>query len=443
MLKYLNTLPALCFAASSMAAGPLVLEGPNGHIPATYADPNIVLDIETGDLGLLPNEFADQLVSNAVTLWNNIPGSTINLDPNGTGVTVDIDETNFTSYIPDPINNLIHNDEDGRNPIVYDDDGSIIDAFFGVGQGTGDRATVVGFAASSILIGSSHFTEGFAVINGNSSIDISSTQLSLIIAHEIGHFFGLDHSQGNINNTEDLDTTSCFTARNLDDYPLMYPWACRNTLDTHPDDDISISMLYPAPDFNQTHGQITGRFVTTDGVAVKGANLWIQDTATGTAYSVVSDYLMQCSGFFALMLPPGNYTLHANSINRQFWGGSSVGPYAISPLDLSFQPPASTIGAVTFNADGMPPAILNIEAGKSVEVVFRTDGSGSMTRSDTQVDLVQIYNSTEACTVPSASSFDSGGGGASLLLLVFLLGVPVLRICTTSRNSVGTSNNNT
>jgi hypothetical protein len=428
MLKYLNALPALCFAATTMAAGPLVLEGPNGHIPATYADPNIVLDIETGDLGLIPNDVADQLVSSAVALWNNAPNSTINLDPTGTRVTVDIDETNFTSYIPDPTNSLIHNDNDGRNPIVYDHDGSIIDAFFGDGQGTGSRATVVGFAASSIIIGSSYFTEGFAVINGNSSLDITDTQLSLIIAHEIGHFFGLDHSQGNINNTESLETTSCFTAQPRD-YPLMYPWACRNTMDTHPDDDISISMLYPGPVFNQTHGQLTGTFITTDGDAVKGANLWVQNTATGAVYSIVSDYLMQCSGFFALMLPPGNYTLHANSVNDEFWGGSSVGPYALGPFDLSFQSPASTIGSVDFDAGGIPPAILNLEAGKTVDVVFRTDGSGSITRNDTQIDLVQIYNSTEACavTTSTSSSSDSGGGSPSLPLLTTLLCIPVLR----------------
>jgi hypothetical protein len=426
MLKYLNALPALCLTASTMAAGPLVLEGANGHVPATYADPNIVLDIETGDLGSLPNEFADQLVSNAVTLWNNVPDSKIFLDPNGTGVNVDIDETNFTSYIPNPYNNLIHNDDDGRNPIVYDDDGSIIDAFFGIGQGTGGEATVVGFAASSIIIGSSFFTEGFAVINGNSSLNISNAQLTLIIAHEIGHFFGLDHSQGNIDNRESLETTSCFTAQ-AREYPLMYPWACRETLDTHPDDDVSLSMLYPETDFFQRQGQLIGKFITTDGDAVKGANLWLQNTATGEVYSIVSDYLKQCTGFFALMLPPGNYTLHANSINDEFWGGSSVGPYAFNSFDLSFQPPASTIGSVDFDAGGTPPAILNLEAGKSVDVVFRTDGSGSVTMNETQVDLVQIYNSTEACAVTSATSSSSGSGSPSPLLLLALLSIPALR----------------
>ena len=76
--------------------------------------------------------------------------------------------------------------------------------FFGVGQGTGFDASVVGFAASSILIGSSYYTEGFAVINGNEHLLITRDQIKLIFAHEIGHYLGLDHAQANIDNSESL-----------------------------------------------------------------------------------------------------------------------------------------------------------------------------------------------------------------------------------------------
>ncbi|MGB5455516.1 MAG: hypothetical protein WBO18_06040 [Gammaproteobacteria bacterium] len=436
MLKHLKALSLLCFSAPVIAAGPLVLEGPNGHVPATYEDSNIVLNIETGTLGSLLNDEADQLVRDALTIWNDISTSTIAITL-GNDVPVDIDETNFTSYIPDPFNSFINNDNDGLNPIVYDDDGSIIDAYFGIGQGTGLDASVVGFAASSILIGSSYYTEGFAVINGNDFLPIGPEQIKLIFAHEIGHYLGLDHTQANIDNTESL-FDFCPSAEN--DYPLMYPYACRESQFTHPDDKVSLSMLYPAADFFQQYGQLTGRFVTTDGVAVKGANLWVENTTTGAVYSVVSDYLMQCTGFFALFLPPGSYTLHANSINNEFYSGSSVGPYALTPYDLSFQSPASTIGSVEFDAGGVPPAILNLVAGKAVDVEFRTDGSGTVTSNDTQVDLVQIYNSTETCAVTSIPVVDDGGGGGggspSLPLLAILLSMPALRMCSTRRKTV-------
>jgi len=420
----------LCFSTAAIGAGPLVLEGPTGHTPVTYQNPNIVLNIETGTLGSITNDSADQLVSDALQIWNNISTSTIYIR-RGIDVPVDIDASNFTSFIPDPNNISINNDDDGLNPIVYDNDGSIVDAFFGIGQGTGPDASIVGFASSTVIIGTSFFTEGFAVINGNDNIPIQDPELILIIAHEIGHYMGLDHTQANINNTESL-FNFCPTSRiDPDTYPLMYPYACRTSQIVHPDDTVSLSMLYPEVNYQLSQGQLTGTFITTDGAPVKGANLWVENMLSGEIFSIVSDYLQQCTGFFALMLPPGSYRLHANSINNEFYEGSSVGPYANCPTDFSFQPPASDIGSdLVFNADGAVPAIISLEAGKSVEVDFRTDGSGSLTMSDTQVDLAQVYNSVNACSASNACSTTTGGGGGgspSLPLLSALLLILTLR----------------
>jgi hypothetical protein len=429
MLKQLYFLFALFLSAPVMAGGPLILEGPNGHVPAKYQNPAIVFNIESGDLGNRDKTAADLLVNEALNIWNAISTSTVTITQ-GDDVPVDINETNFNSYIPDPFNSAIHNDTDGLNPIVYDNDGSIIDAFFGIGQGTGTDATVVGFAASSIIISSSFFTEGFAVINGNVDLPINSDQLKLIIAHEIGHYLGLDHSQANINNTEAF-TDRC-PAADDNDYPLMYPYACRPSQFTHPDDNIALSTLYPAAGFYLSQGQLTGTFVTADGTPVKGANLWVENTQTGEVVSIVSDYLAQCTGFFALMLPEGSYTLHASSINIEFYGGSSVGPYANCPTDFSFQSPASDIGTeLVFNADGALPAIINLTAGKSAAVVFKSDSSGSITMSDTQIDLTEIYNSANACSASNAcgtsTGSSSGGGSPSLPILAALLCIPVFR----------------
>ncbi len=420
----------LCIPAVVTAGGPLVLEGPNGRTPARYQDPAIVLNYDNGPLGASYTKAeADLLVNEALVIWNAITTSSTELGQ-GADVPVDVNADNFTSYIPVPGSATVHNDEDGLNPVVYDSDGSIIDAFFGAGQGTGTDATVVGFAASSIIVGTSFFTEGFAVINGNDNLGITRSQLKLVIAHEIGHFIGLDHSQADIDNTETLDPflprapASCSTAP-PDDYPLMYPYACReNQLFVHPDDNVAVSTLYPAADFFQNQAQLTGRFVTTNDAAVRGANLWLEN-GDGQVYSIVSDYLTQCNGFFALMLPPGDYVLHANSINAEFWGGSSVGPYADQPDSPSFLPPASDIGAdLLFRPEGNLPAIITLEAGKSVDITFRTDGSGSMTASDTQVPLTDIYNSASSCVT---SGGDGGGGSPGLPLLAALAFIPAFR----------------
>lgn len=420
MFKPLYCLLALCLSSSAMAAGPLVLEGPAGNTPVSYESPNILFNVESGPLGpTRDNDAADQLVRDAFALWNNISTSIINLTQ-GTDIPADIDGSNFNSFIPDPANNAIHNDNDCLNPVVYDSDGSIIDAFFGIGASD----TVVGFAASSLFLGDSYFTEGFAVVNGRTlSRPLTDNELTLIIAHELGHAFGLDHSQADIANTEIFDTNSCDSAPSNRAYPLMYPWACRTSQDAHPDDTTSLSMLYPAVDYSSTHGQLSGTF-KAGATPVLGANLWVEDVLTGAVYSIVSDYLKQGTGFFSLMLPPGTYELHANSINVEFFAGSSVGPYALDVFDLSFQAPASTIGQVPFVGGGVLPEQLMITAGEATEVTFQTDGSGTVSTGNVIADLSPVHNSAAVCSITPPSG---GGGSPSLPLLIALFCIPALR----------------
>ena len=423
MLRHIHAIIVLTFPVTIMAAGPLALEGPTGNTPVTYNNPNITFNIETGPLGpTRDNDAADQLVRDAFAIWNTIPTSTLKLGQ-GADIPVDIDSDNFNRYIPDPANSTIHNDNDCLNPVVYDSDGSIIDTFFG----TGASDTIVGFAASSIIIGQSYFTEGFAVINGKTLIrPLTDNELKLVIAHELGHAFGLDHTQADIDNTEQF-IDRCPSAP--DDYPLMYPYACRIHQLIHPDDAASASMLYPADDYHNMHGQLSGNFLS--GTApVPGANIWVEEVTSGAVYSVVSDYLKQGTGFFSLMLPPGTYTMHANSINTEFYAGSSVGPYASGPFDLSFQPPASTIGSVTFDAGLVPPALLAVTAGEATRVTFRTDGGGSFSTGHAIIDLSPAHDTSAVCTISQPSG---GGGNPSLPLLIILLGLPVLRSCSGSR----------
>jgi len=196
MFKPTLFVSALAYSCLSFAGGPLVLGGPTGTTPVTYQTPNIILNVESGNLGALSNSAANTLVSEALALWNNVSTSDVNLVIDQTQINLDINIDNYLTYLPNP-GGTVFNANDNLNPVVYDSTGEIIDAFFGVGQSD----NTIGFAASVMTVGSIYFDEGYAVINGK-NLSLSQTTFKLLIAHEIGHFFGLDHSQVNINNRE-------------------------------------------------------------------------------------------------------------------------------------------------------------------------------------------------------------------------------------------------
>jgi len=324
---------ALLHSCLSFAGGPLVLEGSDGNTPVTYLNTNIVLDIETGDLGTLSNAAANVLVQQSLNLWSNVSTSEINLSMNTASINLDVDATNYDTYIPADSSST-PKPNDALNPLIYDDDGSIIDAFFGVQNGT-----ILGFAASSVFIGNDHFEEGFIVINGSVS-GYTDAEYVLLFAHEIGHFFGLDHSQSNIDNQESQFgiPTICSTS-SRSNYPVMYPVACRTADSLHTDDVSAVSALYPEATIDDDLGVLEGLLTTDTGKALLGANIWVENKTTFETYSIVSDYLRQGTGFYRLHVPAGSYTLHANSINTEFVSGSGVGPYSNTPSDASFIDP--------------------------------------------------------------------------------------------------------
>jgi len=360
----------LTYSCLSLAGGPLVLGGSTGTTPVTYQNPNITLNIENGSLGALSNSAADALVLQALALWNNVSTSDINLVIDQASlINVDIDINNFESYLPNT-SGTVFNASDNLNPVVYDSTGEIIDAFFGVGQ----SANTIGFAASIITVGSNYFDEGYAVINGK-DLGLSTTTFKLLIAHEIGHFFGLDHTQVNINNQETDFGTPIFCSTNTQSaYPLMYPFVCRNEETLHQDDISSLSSLYPNASANGSFGTLQGRFVNADGNAILGANIWVENTINGDTVSITSDFLTQGTGFYQLYLPAGSYTLHANSINTQFNGGSGIGPYSQDINDLSFVNP-HPITNVTYQGDTIgSDQIISITAGQTQTIDFAIDG---------------------------------------------------------------------
>ena len=380
------------------AGGPLIISGADGHTPVRYQDPTITLHVEGGDLGTRTNAQADELVNDAISLWNAVTSSALRLQIDQASLDFDINISNFETYLPTTDETDL-NEDDSYSPIVYDEGGEIIDAYFGAGA----SQSVIGVAASISETGFEYFIEGYAVINGRDDLGLGDNLLKLLIAHEIGHFFGLDHTQTNISNQES-DFSQPFICQSADqqDYALMYPFICRETVSLHADDRSALSALYPSSDVDDTFGILQGSFLDENNRPVLGANIWAENVSTGTAISIVSDYLLQRNGFYRLYLPPGNYTLHANSINTLFTGASGVGPYSLSSSDASFTSP-HPIGKVDYlGTSDNQVAVLSITAGQTREVSFNMLGQfveGTDSATDDDDSLADMFGSTSIITV--------------------------------------------
>ena len=353
MKKLISLLLITFVAASAWAGGPLRLAGPSGRTPVTYPNggQNITFNLDQGNLGSRSKAQADAIFDQAFVLWNNVPTSTAKLT-RGPDLPVDVTAANYTTYLS--------RYSDGLNPIIYDTDGSITDTLFGVGA----KNSILGFAGSAFFSSTATYAEGEAVING--FLSISNNTLAVVLTHEIGHFIGLDHTQ--------LDDTQGLSSAN---YALMYPIAFRNQVSLHEDDVASISALYPTG-INAAYGTLSGVFTQVNATAILGANIWARETTTGKVYSNVSDFLREGTGFYRMLLPPGTYTLNAESIQTNFTAGSSVGPFAANSSSISFLAP-HPITPVAFQGS-TPGQVNNIKiiAGCAANITFRLDGSGAV-----------------------------------------------------------------
>lgn len=345
------------FAVNAHAGGPLSVCGA-AKTPVKYPGAGTVnLNYDQGNLGTRAKAQADAIITNAVALWTNVSTATVTIG-RGADLGVDVTAANYTTFLS--------TFNDGINPVIYDTDGSIIDAVFGANA----KNSTLGFAGSAFSGSTCTYLEGRAVVSGFLTT-ISDTTMGVTMAHEIGHLIGMDHTQ--LNATQGIASSG--------NRPLMYPTASRNTVTLHEDDIAAVTALYPDTNVNSVYGELSGTFKLIDAVtAVPGANLWATETTTGAVYSIVSDYRTQGTGFFRLLLPAGTYTLRAGTIQSTFIGGSSVGPYSETAAGLSFQAPlySGTTPMANVTLGNAAPTQINVVPGCAAGVIFRLDGTGTV-----------------------------------------------------------------
>jgi hypothetical protein len=358
------TLFGVCLPAA--AGGPLFVGGPSDAPGVPYRWDNsapVPYRTDLGMLGTMTKQQADQFTAECFGVWHSV--STANISFGKTGdLSQDINAGNFLGLENDPNSELNRN-----NAIIYDADGSLVDALYGAGA----SSSILGFA--TITDGTSDgahntFLHATAVLNGKFIDGVSNPEISIdkfkeAFIHEFGHFAGLDHSQVNV----EVLSSSYRDADRLAGLPTMFPFmlntAPRPTL--APDDVAAISQLYSTANFANSTGTIRGRVLFSDGLTqAQGVNVTarLQDNPatpeneslrvaissfsgflfTGSAGNVMAGYQgsafgsrdQSLIGYYEIPgLSQGSYSVEIEAVDSGFILGSGIGPIG----DLGFQFP--------------------------------------------------------------------------------------------------------
>lgn len=316
----LSILSAPCIAGGPLSLNPNdpdnLMRWPNGGLNIPFNPDGVPAGGPTA-LALGPFTYSEAVaqVESAFARWQAIPTATATYSNNGQ-MPFDIDETNFAPFVQ----NLLFgtNIADGVSPIIFDDDGAIFLALFGL---DGNSVLAFGgpdvFDANGVPVEGVLFLNGGAIWGGFPVFDFLSVML-----HEIGHYSGMGHTAVNgqivvLGDTSGPTPFNTFgnapidSAATMNDVVPSGAIAGGGIVTLHADDIAFFSTLYPAADFFSSTGTISGTIWAADGTTpLTGVNV--------IARNVINPFVDAGSAISGGRGTPGEYTIHGLTPGEEY-----------------------------------------------------------------------------------------------------------------------------
>ena len=387
--------------------------------PIVWANGQVTYYTDLGNLSAQVTQAqANAMVATAAAMWSNVKTATVMIQRGG-ALAEDVNGSNVTVGASGVILPADIQPTATSKPVavVYDADGSVIDAIYGTGASSPlacqNNAVLVSVDNLEIT---GNIVHALVLVNGlcaTNAVQIANLQYQLI--RGFGRVLGLDWSQTN----EEMFVNDQITANGLVGWPIMHPIErlCNGSsgqcmpspTQLRTDDIAALNRLYPVTAANVS--SFAGKIITAaatlsvqgtvqfpGGQGMQGVNVVLQplvngvpdvrytatavsgvffqgnagNSITGTTDSAGNPLNRFCSddpaleGFFDLSgipLPAGattsQYQLTFEVLNPLYTGSSSVGPYTTGQAAPSGTMPVMALGTLSAGSAVTQPLVID------------------------------------------------------------------------------------